>query len=87
MTTSFNPEIKPSLTRLAVEAKLHEKMIEHGLVPSCINCEHWGENYAPDGVTRPRGKAKEEICRLYKARPPAETIVLGCTSWVWDLPF
>lgn len=34
---------------------------------NCITCAHWD---------------KSEICRLYKARPPAEVIAYGCPSYV-----
>lgn len=83
METSFDPNLKPSLGRLGQEIKFHQKLIKHGVVPTCINCEHWGMNQG--AVT---GKPpKEEVCRLYSMRPPAEVIVFGCPSWEWDLPF
>lgn len=88
MANSFNPQARPSLHRLATEMKLHQKMVENGILPSCISCEHWGMNQTtiqrgPDGTKPP----KEEVCRLYSMRPPAEVIVMGCDQWEWDLPF
>lgn len=83
MATSFNPNARPSLARLASEIELHKKLIDNGIVPSCISCEHWGMNHG--SVT---GKPpKEEICRLYNIRPPATVITLGCKDWDWDIPF
>lgn len=75
--TEFNANAKPSLGRLATEMKLHEKLVLGGILPSCHGCMWWGMN----------GKPKEEVCTLYKARPPAETIVFGCEKYEWDIPF
>lgn len=42
---------------------------------SCINCKNFNE---PD-----------ELCILFKARPPAKVIVFGCSSYddIGDVPF
>jgi hypothetical protein len=84
MTNSYDPNIRPSLQRLGSEIKFHKKLVDNGVVPSCISCAHWGTNTTQvDGNLLPR----EEVCRLYSMRPPAEVIVLGCASWEWDFPF
>lgn len=38
-----------------------------GLTPSCISCENFDE--------------PSEICKVYKARPPARVIALSCKSY------
>lgn len=55
------------------QQQMHKKMVENGLLTSCISCEHWN--------------AKDERCEKYKVRPPTNVIVLGCDEWVWDIPF
>jgi hypothetical protein len=40
---------------------------------SCMNCEHF--------------KKQEELCTVYKARPPAHVIAVGCTEYEWEIPF
>jgi hypothetical protein len=70
---TFDPNIKPSLIRLSKEIQLHEKMVRHNLLPSCVNCEHW--------------QKKPEVCGFYGARPPAEVIVWGCGEWQATIPF
>lgn len=41
----------------------------------CVNCIHWAEN--------------EEMCKMFKARPPAYVIVTGCPQHMHndDIPF
>ena len=42
---------------------------------NCLNCEHW--------------KYTEDLCGLYKAKPPTEILVYGCDSHKddQDIPF
>ena len=41
------------------------KQFKHWVIDqSCLQCLHW--------------KEKEEICGLFKQRPPAKVIVVGC---------
>jgi hypothetical protein len=92
MTNSFDPNARPSLQRLGSEIKFHKRLVDNGICPSCISCEHWGMNTNANGLSivgsNPGARAEmEETCRLYKGRPPAEVIVLGCSSWEWDIPF
>jgi len=53
--------------------KIYAEMINHQIFPSCINCLWFN---------------KDEICAVYKVRPPAKTIVLSCVeTWEADIPF
>lgn len=48
---------------------LHKELIELGIVPSCVNCDHWSIK-------------DEGGCCLYGAiLPPPYVIVLGCDQW------
>ncbi len=42
---------------------------------NCLNCKHW--------------KPTDDICGLYKAKPPTEIIVYSCPSYEddMDIPF
>lgn len=80
MNTEIDADVRPSMKRLSYEIKLHEKMVENGILPSCISCEHFG------GALMHK-KDTPGLCHLYNARPPDRTIVFGCPSFVWDLPF
>lgn len=64
---------------------LHKKLIEDGTCKSCLNCEHWSENSI--GVQYKTKPAGQEVCGLYNQKPPADVIVFGCPSWVFDIPF
>lgn len=53
--------------------KVYAEMVDHQIFPSCVNCLWFGN---------------DEICAIYKVRPPAKTIVLSCVeSWQDDIPF
>lgn len=59
---------------------LHKDLILHQKFQSCLNCAHW--------QPAPKGTAQGEVCLLYKARPPAETVVYSCgPGWEGDIPF
>jgi hypothetical protein len=45
--------------------RLGRKLRDTRTLASCVTCEHF----------------KAEFCQLYKVRPPAEIIALGCESW------
>lgn len=47
-------------------------MVVNGLLPSCLNCDHWLD--------------KAEVCDKY-GRPPAVVIVYGCPEWDEGIPF
>ena len=69
---------KPTLrleAHLNLKSTLERVFKESFPFQSCINCLHFNE--------------KEEICKLYKARPPARVIVFGCSSYadVDEVPF
>lgn len=49
------------------------RVIDEGWLRNCTNCEHWIGN--------------TEQCALYKARPPAKVIVVGCESHSDLIPF
>lgn len=53
-------------------------MDETGLFKSCLNCEHWIEG-PPDN--------RQQLCGLYKMRPPTKVIVCGCDSHSDNIPF
>jgi hypothetical protein len=55
------------------DQEMHKKMVNNGLLPSCINCIEWIK--------------KEEMCGKYNVRPPVEIIVYGCESWDMGIPF
>lgn len=40
---------------------------------SCITCDKFDE--------------KEELCTLFKTKPPAKVIVYGCEKWEDKIPF
>ena len=71
--TTFNPAVRPSLQNLMQQQEMHKKMVDNGLLTSCINCEHFDK--------------KARICTKYKVEPPAEVIVYGCPEWEFDIPF
>lgn len=52
---------------------LHIGLIREQVVRSCLNCDHWASQL--------------EQCDMYKQRPPATTIVMGCPMWTPDIPF
>jgi len=39
----------------------------------CLNCENWNK--------------KDKNCRLFKAIPPVEVLVIGCEEYINDIPF
>lgn len=51
---------------------------EMGMFISCINCEHWIEG-PPNN--------RQQICGLFKSRPPTKVIVCGCEHHSDNLPF
>lgn len=51
---------------------------EMGMFTSCINCEHWIEG-PPDN--------RQQLCGLFKARPPTKVIVSGCEHHSDNIPF
>lgn len=53
--------------------EFQRKIVDKEIWRACINCEHW--------------KSSEEICAKWKARPPADTIVLSCPAWQYRIPF
>lgn len=71
--TAFNPAVRPSLSDLMQQQQMHKKMVENGLLTSCVSCEFWDK--------------KADACGKHFARPPIEVIVYGCKDWVWDIPF
>lgn len=57
--------------------KLQTSLITSGQLPTCTNCEHFKSE---DGLTG-------EMCWKFGARPPAETIVVGCVYHMATIPF
>lgn len=53
---------------------LKDALRREGLLNNCTECFHW--------------ERKQENCRKYNQRPPAEVIVKGCSSFELDeIPF
>ena len=55
------------------------RAIRQGTIRTCINCEHWAPNSA--------SAAPEECVLAPGCRPPAVVLVLGCDSWMQEIPF
>lgn len=63
-------------TEIAQEMdRLHRGLIQEGVMRSCINCEHWST------------KGNNFVCSLANKTPPPETLVFGCESWNFNIPF
>lgn len=67
---------KDAMNKLALILAGH--MDEMGMFKSCYNCEYWIEG-PPNN--------KQQICGLYKLRPPTKIIVCGCESHSDNIPF
>lgn len=52
---------------------LIEKMEDLGVFRSCLTCDFWEQT--------------NEICGMFKQRPPARIIVLGCSEHSDEIPF
>ena len=67
-------EFHSKIVQSAFEA-LEKNAIKYFPFQSCLNCKNFNE---PD-----------ELCILYKMRPPAKIIVFGCPSYddIGDIPF
>ena len=59
---------------LADYKALTEKLQNEKLLPTCVTCVHFNDEY--------------EMCKLAGMRPPAKIIARGCPSWEDDgVPF
>jgi hypothetical protein len=72
---------------IAFRVDLHKELIVHGIVPSCLTCEHTdvepkARMHAKIGL--PQG---ELTCGKYNAKPPLQVVASGCVSWVQGIPF
>ena len=65
--------LKTMTDRRAAVHRLADELMDRGLFRSCINCDQWLEH--------------NQLCKLYKALPPAETIVTGCEAHSDIIPF
>lgn len=82
MVDQIKPKIREEATRRFRKAvsdacfSAIESQIKDFPFQSCINCLHFDEHQG-------------EICRVYKARPPARVIAFGCISFADDddIPF
>ena len=62
----------PHRRNLEAAKIMHQKMLNNGTFPSCLNCDHF---------TTP-------VCSIYKVTPPPEIIVFSCEqNWVEVIPF
>lgn len=59
---------------------IRSKVIKAGIWKTCTNCLHWAPN-------ENKGAAAAEACNIYKVKPPANVIVVGCVSHEEDIPF
>ena len=49
-----------------------------GFFQNCYNCQHWLEGPPHN---------RQQICGLFKARPPTSVIVAGCSEHTDNIPF
>lgn len=68
--------LRQQFTDSEIAQALHKIMIDSQVLHTCTNCINWAKS-GPQG----------EGCMRYKARPPAEVIVIGCSMWEADIPF
>lgn len=61
------------LAQALVESAMHG-----GLLRSCLNCEFWNEGPETCNFNHPD---------MYKKRPPAKVIVVGCQYHTDNIPF
>jgi len=60
--------------RNALKMRIQERAVRYHDWQTCLNCEHYDK--------------QEGTCSLYGgATPPATTVVLGCVSWIHEIPF
>lgn len=55
-----------------------ERLADDGYFKNCYNCEHWIEG-PPDN--------RQQICGMFKKRPPTHIIVSGCPEHSDNIPF
>lgn len=86
--SSQNPlELRRSPGEVAIYTT-HKLLVERGVLPSCVNCELWGENANHALKLKPNPQLHpNEVCTLWGQRPPAKVIVVGCDRHVPDIPF
>jgi hypothetical protein len=60
--------------------ELTAKMLEKGLITSCVICLNFDHHDEHCMLMRENGTRVNQ-------RPPARTIVIGCASWADKLPF
>lgn len=70
---------KPDGVTVQDLVQLGQRMRSTGLLVTCLTCEHFEEF---DVMNNP-----SELCKVYKVRPPARVIALGCESWRDVIPF
>ncbi len=49
------------------------RALRRGTIRSCCNCDLFN--------------ISTEVCKIAGSRPPALVIVLGCDSWIEEIPF
>lgn len=62
--------------RQALQAKridFQKQIVTQQVWSSCLNCEEWDK--------------KVEQCGHFKAKPPLEVVVHGCSLWYGEIPF
>lgn len=57
----------------AMVIKFQKDVVKMGTWQCCLSCDFW--NLVP------------ETCSKFKARPPAEVIVVGCPEFMDNIPF
>jgi hypothetical protein len=66
------PLIKAATQRALLQIIATDQTLREDVFHTCLSCFNWED--------------KEEICMLYKQRPPARIIANGCPSYE-DIPF
>lgn len=81
MVQRYGHEMKP-VHEVFTEQRIEfqNKIIRSGHWVTCLNCEHFK-------VHNDVGNNKDDICGLFKMRPPSHVIVNGCKDHIDDIPF
>lgn len=73
---------------IAFRILLHKELIDHGILPSCLNCEHSNTDGKMTVWSPPKPTDPERVgCNLYKQFPPLSVVVVGCENYRQAVPF
>ena len=65
-----------AMNKLALEFTAY--LMDHGFFKTCANCSHWIEGPPHN---------RQQLCGLFKQRPPTNIIVSGCPEHSDNIPF